>query len=261
MELGLKDKVVFIAGASRGIGRAMAEAFAREGARVAITGRTEDSLEEARAALSANIGKDSVAAITGDMTQSSDIARALDRTEAKLGPIHCAIANVGIGRAPLGIEVGDDDWNADIAQNLTGSMFLARDAIKRMLKRPADARDGANVIMISSIAGVDAMGTAIPYAATKAAINHAATAMAKLVGKDGIRVNAIAPGNILFPGGSWEKITASRPDAWQRWIDREVALKRFGKVEEIADAALWLASDRASFVTGATIVVDGGQVR
>jgi 3-oxoacyl-[acyl-carrier protein] reductase len=115
--------------------------------------------------------------------------------------------------------------------------------------------------MISSIAGVDAMGTAIPYAATKAAINHAATAMAKLVGKDGIRVNAIAPGNILFPGGSWENITSARPESWQRWIDREVAMKRFGKVEEIADAALWLASDRASFVTGATIVVDGGQVR
>jgi len=247
MELGLKDKVVFIAGASRGIGRAMAEAFAREGARVAITGRTEDSLEEARSALSAIAGKDNVVA--------------LDRTEAKLGAIHCAVANVGIGKAPLGVDVSDDDWNADIAQNLTGSMFLARDAIKRMLKRSPGDRHGANVIMISSIAGVDAMGTAIPYAATKAAINHAACAMAKLVGKDGIRVNAIAPGNILFPGGGWEKITSGRPEAWQRWIDREVAMQRFGRVEEIADAALWLASDRASFVTGATIVVDGGQVR
>jgi 3-oxoacyl-[acyl-carrier protein] reductase len=261
MELGLKDKVIFVAGASRGIGRAMAEGFAREGARVAITGRTEESLEEARAALSAIAGKDNVVAIPGDMTRSADIARSLDRTEAKLGGVHCAIANVGIGKAPLGIDVSDEDWNGDIAQNLTGSMFLARDAIKRMLKRPAESRQGASVIMISSIAGVDAMGTAIPYAATKAAINHAATAMAKLVGKDGIRVNAIAPGNILFPGGGWEKITSSRPESWQRWIDREVAMKRFGKVEEIADAALWLASDRASFVTGATIVVDGGQVR
>ncbi len=261
MELGLKDKVVFIAGASRGIGRAMAEAFAGEGARVAITGRSEESLEEARAAIAAAAGRDNVVAVAGDMTRSADIGRALDRTEAKLGPIHCAVANVGIGRAPLGIDVSDADWDADIAQNFTGTMFVARDAIKRILSRPAESRQGANVIMISSIAGVDAMGTAIPYAATKAALNHAACAMAKLVGKDGIRVNAIAPGNILFPGGSWEKITAGRPEAWKRWIDREVALRRFGKVEEIADAALWLASDRASFVTGATIVVDGGQVR
>jgi 3-oxoacyl-[acyl-carrier protein] reductase len=261
MELGLKGKVVFIAGASRGIGRAIAEGFAREGAKVAITGRGEGALEEARGALSAVAGEANVVAVTGDMTRSADIGHALDQAEAALGPIDCAVANVGIGKAPLGIDVGDDDWMADIAQNLTGSMFLARDAIKRMLKRPADARLGANVILISSIAGVDAMGTAIPYGATKAAINHAACAMAKLVGKDGIRVNAIAPGNILFPGGSWEKITSSRPEAWQRWIDREVALRRFGRVEEIADAALWLASDRASFVTGATIVVDGGQVR
>jgi 3-oxoacyl-[acyl-carrier protein] reductase len=261
MELELRDKVVFVAGASRGIGRAMAEAFVREGARVAITGRTEAALEEARDALAAAAGREAVAAVAGDMTRSADIARALEATEARLGPIHCAIANVGIGRAPLGVDVSDADWEADIAQNLTGSMFLARDAIKRMLKRPAAERDGASVILISSIAGVDAMGTALPYAATKAALNHAATALAKLVGKDGIRVNAIAPGNILFPGGNWERIVAGRPEAWQRWIDREVALKRFGRVEEIADAALWLASARASFVTGATIVVDGGQVR
>jgi 3-oxoacyl-[acyl-carrier protein] reductase len=195
------------------------------------------------------------------MTRSADIARSLEATEKALGPIHCAVANVGIGRAPLGIDVSDEDWEADIAQNLSSAMFLARDALKRMRARPENERAGANVIMISSIAGVDAMGTPIPYAATKAAINHAATAMAKLVGKDGLRVNAIAPGNILFPGGNWEKIVAGRPEAWQRWIDREVAMKRFGKVEEIADAALWLASERASFVTGATIVVDGGQVR
>jgi 3-oxoacyl-[acyl-carrier protein] reductase len=261
LELGLKDKVVFVAGASRGIGRAMAEAFAGEGARVAITGRTEETLEEARAALAALAGKDNVLAVAGDMTRSADIARSLEATEKALGPIHCAVANVGIGRAPLGIDVSDEDWEADIAQNLSSAMFLARDALKRMRARPENERAGANVIMISSIAGVDAMGTPIPYAATKAAINHAATAMAKLVGKDGLRVNAIAPGNILFPGGNWEKIVAGRPEAWQRWIDREVAMKRFGKVEEIADAALWLASERASFVTGATIVVDGGQVR
>jgi 3-oxoacyl-[acyl-carrier protein] reductase len=74
-------------------------------------------------------------------------------------------------------------------------------------------------------------------------------------------INVIAPGNILFPGGIWEKTVASRPEAWKYWIDRDGALKRFGKVEEIADAALWLASDRASFVTGATIEVDGGQVQ
>jgi 3-oxoacyl-[acyl-carrier protein] reductase len=260
MELGLKDKVIFVAGSSRGIGRGMAEAFLREGAKVTITGRTGETLEEARAALSIIAGKDNVAAVQGDLTKSANISRALDITEAKLGPIHCAIANVGIGDAPEGLDVSDEDWNVDITQNLTGSMFLVRDAVKRMLKRPTESREGASIIMTSSIAGIQALGTAIPYAVAKAAIAHAASTIAKLVGKHGIRVNVIAPGNILFPGGIWEKNVASRPEAWKRWIDRDVALKRFGKVEEIADAALWLASDRASFVTGATIVVDGGQM-
>lgn len=261
MELGLADKVIFVAGSSRGIGRAMAESFLREGAKVAITGRTGESLETARAALSMIAGTDKVVAVQGDMTNSANISRALDITEDELGPLHCAIANVGIGNAPQGIDVNDEDWNADITQNLTGSMFLARDAITRMLKRPAESRAGASIIMTSSIAGMQALGTNLPYAVSKAGIVQAARALAKLVGKDGIRVNAIAPGNILFPGGIWERNVASRPEAWKRWIGREVALKRFGRVEEIADAALWLASDRASFVTGATIVVDGGQVR
>ena len=261
MDLGLRDKTIFIAGASRGIGLAMAEAFLREGAKVGITGRTEESLNAAHKALADIAGADQVVASAGDMTQSADIIRAMDATEAALGPLYCAVANVGIGRAPLGIDVTDEDWNADIAQNLTGSMYVAREAIKRMRAQPAEVRANSNVILISSIAGVDALGTSLPYGATKAALNHTASAMAKLVGKDGLRVNAIAPGNILFPGGSWEKITAERPEAWEKWINREVALKRFGTVEEIADAAVWLASARATFVTGTTLVVDGGQVK
>ncbi|MFN3232948.1 MAG: SDR family NAD(P)-dependent oxidoreductase [Alphaproteobacteria bacterium] len=256
MDLGLDGKVVFIAGASRGIGYAMAEAFVGEGAKVCITGRTESVLQEAAEKLAGD-----VLAVAGDMTSSADVIRALDRTEAELGPVYCAVANVGIGRAPLGFDITDDDWDADIAQNLTGSMYVAREAIRRMMTRPPKERAGANIIMISSIAGVDSIGTPLTYSATKAAINHAGRSLAKFVGPDGIRVNVIAPGNILFPGGSWEKITAEKPEVWDRWIKREVALQRFGTVEEIADAALFLASERSAFTTGEVFVVDGGQVQ
>ena len=261
MDLGLQDKVVFIAGASRGIGYGMAEAFLKEGAKVAITGRTEASLDDAQKSLSAHAPAGRLLSIAGDMTRSDAIAGALDATISTLGPLHTVIANVGLGRAPLGFDVSDEDWEFDIRQNLTGAMSLAREALTRVLKSDPAQRDGANLIFISSIAGVDAMGTSLPYAATKAALNHVTKAMAKSVGKEGVRVNAIAPGNILFEGGVWDRNTKERPDAWSRWIKREVALRRFGKVEEIADAALWLASPRASFVTGAVIVVDGGQVR
>ena len=262
MNLDLEGKHVFIAGASRGIGLGMARAFAAEGAKVALTARGAGPRDEAKAALVADgVKPENLLTIAGDMTASADIAAALEAAEAKLGPVHCAIANVGLSRAPLGFDVSDEDWDADMKQNLFGSVYLAREAIRRILARPAPERQGANVILISSVAGVDAMGTALTYAASKAGINHFTRQLAKFTGKEAIRVNAIAPGNILFDGGVWDKNTKERPEAWERWIKREVALRRFGKVEEIADAALFLASPRASFITGEVMVVDGGQVR
>tara|TARA_R110000824_G_scaffold118960_16_gene272442 strand:- start:29853 stop:30641 length:789 start_codon:yes stop_codon:yes gene_type:complete len=262
MDLQLQDKVIFIAGASRGIGLGMAQGFAREGAKVALTGRGEASLDAARALLIKEGAKsENLLTIAGDMTSSKVLGEALDATEKKLGPVHCAIANVGLGRAPLGFDVSDEDWEADIQQNLLGGVYLAREALKRILSRPEEARVGASLILISSIAGVDALGTPLTYSATKSAVNHTTKSLAKIVGKDNVRVNAIAPGNIIFEGGDWQARVDERPDAWGRWIKREVALRRFGKVEEIADAALFLASARASFVTGEIFVVDGGQVR
>lgn len=262
MDLELKGKTVFVAGASRGIGLGMARAFAREGAKVALTGRGEAGLDAAQALLIKDgAQKADLLTIAGDMTSSTVIAAALDATEKTLGPIHCAIANVGLGRAPLGFDVTDDDWEADIKQNLLGGVYLAREALKRILARPAETRVDANLILVSSIAGVDALGTPLTYSATKSAVNHTTKSLAKIVGKDGVRINAIAPGNIIFEGGDWQARVNERPDAWGRWIKREVALRRFGQVEEIADAALFLASPRASFVSGEIFVVDGGQVR
>ncbi|MDX1580875.1 MAG: SDR family oxidoreductase, partial [Alphaproteobacteria bacterium] len=245
MDTELKGKTVFVAGASKGIGFGIARAFLAEGAKVCISGRGKDSLKDAEDSLAKEFGADNLLAVSGDMTATDDLVRALDATEDKLGPLWCAVANVGIGRAPMGFDISDEDWDADIAQNFTGSMRLAREAIRRMRGYGDADREGASVIFISSIAGVDAMGTPLPYATTKAALNHCACQLAKFVGKTGIRVNSIAPGNIMFEGGAWEKIVASDPDGWNAWIDREVAMQRFGKVEEIADAAVFLASRRA----------------
>src|SRR5690554_2119844 len=262
MKLELEGKHVFIAGASRGIGFGMARAFAGEGAKVTLAARGEKSLDEARQKLLAEgVKAENLFTVAGDMTASDVVSAALDAAEASLGPLHCAVANVGLSKAPLGFDVTDEDWDADMKQNFFGSVWLAREAARRILKRPAETRQHASLILISSIAGVDAMGTSLTYAASKAGINHFTRQLAKFVGKEGLRVNAIAPGNILFEGGVWDKNTKERPEAWDRWIKREVALRRFGTVEEIADAALFLASPRASFITGEVLVVDGGQLR
>ena len=261
MDLQLGGKHAFIAGASRGIGHAIAEGFLKEGAKVSLTARNPAPLNEAAAAFAKAHGKDHVFAKTGDMTKSAPIAEAIDAAEAAHGPIHTLVANVGIDSAPLGYDLNDEQWEAGIAQNFLGSVRLAREALRRALARPKEQREGFNIIFISSIAGWEALGTPLTYGTQKAALNHAAKELAKQVGREGIRVNVVGPGNIIFPGGDWEKRVAARPDDWNRWVRREVALKRFGKPEEIADAVLVLSSARASFVTGAVWLVDGGQAK
>ena len=197
----------------------------------------------------------------GDMTDTATLAATLDAAEAALGPAHVAIANVGLDNAPPGFDVPDEKWESGIRQNFLSGARLAREWLRRTVARTAAERVGANLIMISSIAGVEALGTALTYGSMKAATNHLGQELAKIAGREGVRVNVVAPGNIIFPGGDWEKRSRERPEAWTRWINREVALRRFGTPAEIADACLFLASARAGFVTGAVLPVDGGQTK
>ena len=191
MDLGLKGKTVFVAGASRGIGLGIAEACLAEGAKVALAARGEDRLEQERARLAGEFGDDNVWARAGDLRDSRTVDTMIDTIENELGELWGAVANVGLHPCPPGFEVDDETWDGGISQNLDSAFYLARSALRRMHPRGEGA-----ILMISSIAGLGALGTPLTYGTSKAAMNHLAKEMARIAGASGVRVNAIAPGNI-----------------------------------------------------------------
>ena len=256
MDLGLKQKSAFIAGSSRGIGLSIARAFLQEGARVVITGRNTESLEIASASLIGEWGVDSVLSVSGDLTDPKDIRDAIDRTISVFGGIDAIVANVGSGIARGGWDLSLNDWQSVLEVNLLGSMALASAVLPHLI-----ARRGGTLTFISSIAGCEAIDAPMTYGVAKAAVQSAMKSLSRLVGPQGVRVNVVAPGNVLFPGGSWERKLAERREFFEQYIQSEVPLLRFGRPEEIADAVVFLASERASFITGACLVVDGGQTR
>jgi 3-oxoacyl-[acyl-carrier protein] reductase len=262
LDLGLADKHIFIAGASRGIGLGIAEAFLKEGARVSLTARGAESLEQTCEELAARYGRERLFRRAGDMTQTSTIAVALEEAEAALGPLYCVVGNVGIDATPHGWDIDDETFDTGFAQNCLSAYRLAREAVRRALTRSAESRAGFNILLISSGGGIAALKTPLTYGSSKAMVNHITRELSKHLGKDGIRVNALCPAMTVFPGGGWEQRLQSKDrDYWIEYNQRETALQRFGTPEEAANVAVFLASNRASIITGSVVIADAGQLK
>jgi len=255
MDLGLKGKVAVVAGASRGIGKAIARSLAEEGCDLVLCARGEAAListaEQIRAVGNA------VQTVSLDVTHETAGGRLLESALKAFGRLDVLVGNAGGNRRKPLEETTDADWQEIIDLNLLAHVRCSRAAIPAM----KDAGGGA-IVLISSIFGREAGGTGLSiYNTTKSALISMAKILALELAPSGIRVNTVAPGSIRFPGGSWDRRCIEDPQGMAVFIKENLPLGRFGKAEEVADTVAFLCSERASLMTGACITVDGGQSR
>ncbi len=251
-----QQKVVFVAGSSRGIGFSIAEHFLKEGACVALSGRDESALETAYQKLSLEFSSNKILKIKADLCKENDIKQALKDVHSQFKRIDCVVANVGSGREKPNLEFDEEILVQSFQMNLKGSLLLAKYAMEYF-----KSQKSGNLIFISSIAGIEDINAPIGYSAHKAALIAASKKLARLGGADNIRVNVIAPGNIYFKGGGWDRKLKENKKLVEEYIRKEVSLKCLGEPRDVAQAAIFLASDKAKFITGSVMVVDGGQTR
>ena len=191
-----------------------------------------------------------------DMADTAQIATLIDDVEKAFGQLDILVNNAGLTRDNVMMRIKDEDWDAVIDTNLRGAFATMRAATRGMMKR----RWG-RIINISSIVGIIGNRGQTPYAASKAGLIALSKMLARELAADGIRVNTIAPGSILFPGGAWERRQQADPDGIAAFIKADMPYGRFGRPEEVAAMTVFVASPRASLVTGACIPVDGAQSR
>ena len=256
MDLYLSEKVVLVAGSTRGIGLATARAFLSEGCRTVITGRDERRLTGIRTELEAEFGTERVLAFARDLSQIANIRNTLADIRQTWGRLDCLVANIGSGRGPVGWELNETEWFNLFELNLWASLRLATEALPEMVNSGQ-----GSVVLIASIVGKESTPAPLPYSAAKAALINFSKNLSRQTGQHNVRVNCVVPGNVLFPGGSWENHLKERNEEVLSYIHSEVPLRRFGRPEEIADLIVFLSSDRASYITGTCVVADGGQTR
>jgi 3-oxoacyl-[acyl-carrier protein] reductase len=246
-------KRVIVCGASRGIGRSIALGFAQAGAAVSICARGAAALEATRTELAA-FGNTAHAAPC-DLADADEIGAYIAAAASALGGIDVLVNNAS------GFGSSDDEagWAASMAVDMMAIVRASQAAAPFLEKAAGGSRGGSCIVNISSISALRPSTRTPPYGAIKAAVIHYTTTQAAMLARKGIRVNAVAPGSIEFPGGMWEERKTSAPEVYNR-ILRSIPFGRLGHPEEIANTVLFLASPLASWITGQAIAVDGGQL-
>ena len=256
MNLELDGKVAVVTGSSRGLGFASARSLVAEGCRVCVSARGAERLSEAAGELRQMApAADHVFAIPADAATEEGIAAIVTRTVETFGGLDILVNNVGLARGGGILEATDAEWKEAFDQTLYPAIRASRLAVPHMRRR-----GGGVIIMIASIWGRESGGR-MTYNAVKAAEISLAKSLAQQLARDNIRVNTVAPGSILFEGGSWDRRMQADPDGIAEFIRQELPFGRFGRAAEVGDVVAFLASARASWMSGACVTVDGCQSR
>ena len=252
MNFGLDNKRCLVTGASRGIGLAISEQFLKENAKVLLVSRGSNQLFKNETLLQNKYGNEKVYADICDCTDAESIKSLKENVIAKWNGIDIVVANVGSGKSVNDPLPDDEHWKATWNNNFEATLQTARTFL------PLLVESKGCLLFVSSITALEAFGAPVDYSTAKTAILALAKNMAsKLAAK--VRVNVLAPGNVYFPGGSWDEKIKQNSEKVKTIIESSVPMNRFGTPEEMADAAVFLCSERAKFITGSVLVVDGGQ--
>ena len=255
MNLGLEGKKVLVTGSSRGIGFEIAKCFLEEGATVGLVARGTNDLNMAQETLSRIFGDQNVFGWKCDVSDQDNVIELRQKILSVWGSLDSLVLNVGSGKSILEPIPESNNWSKVWKTNFDSSLHLCRESTKYLL-----ISENSSIVFISSICGIESLGAPTDYSVAKSALISFSKNLARKVAPQ-IRVNVVAPGNIYFPEGTWDLKIRENESNVAKMLENEVPLKRFGKPKEVADAVVFLSSERASFITGATLIIDGGQTR
>jgi NAD(P)-dependent dehydrogenase (short-subunit alcohol dehydrogenase family) len=249
MELELSGKSALVTGSSRGIGRAIAEVLCAEGCRVAVNARKLNDLNSCAEAIGAE------AIVVGDVSNATEANQVVRGVSKAFGGLDILVCNVGSGSSVAPGEETNEEWQRVFALNLWSTTNVV-EAAKNLLETSKGV-----VVCISSICGHEVVpGAPVTYSAAKAALHAYVRGIARPLGEMGVRINAVAPGNILFDGSVWSRKLAENEEAVKSLLKKDVALQGLGKPQDVAELVAFLASPRTAFASGSVWTLDGGQI-
>ena len=261
MDMNLRGQSVLITGSTRGIGLGVAEEFLKEKALVILTGRDKSSLNNTVTDFENRYGKNKVLYFGGALQLPHTLQSLNNFIIDKAGGLDHLICNIGSGQSVPPLEEDVTEFQRMLDINLLNAVGVITQLLPLLERSALGNIASTSITFIGSICGVEALGCPIAYASTKAALISYAKNISKPLGRRGIRVNVVSPGNIMFPGSTWEKKLSENREKVEGMLKKEIPLQCFGDISDVADIVVFLTSKRAKFVSGSNWVVDGGQTR